>query len=364
MNLLLAFALIFLALLAAGVGIAAWETRRHRIRILPDERHMAVTEDGWRLALHRYRPRSDGPGRGPVILCHGLLANRANLDLDERRSLARSLAAYGFDAWVIELRGAGLSRDAGDRRGLSRITFDDYVRRDLPALIDTVCQETGWAKLQWVGHSMGGMLLYAYLSQRDDPRITSAVTVASPVDFGVLARTSRKMLRLRPLLGLGWVPFGFVLRVLIPFFERSERGLLHLGLVRSNLRPGDVGDILVNVIEGFGAAGVLAQFGQWVEQGAFRSLDGTCAYDSLAQVRCPLLVIAAEHDLVAPPASVRPAVDRAPAGEKVYRLFGTVSGNDRNYGHGDILLSDAARENVFPVIAQWLWRHAPPRPPT
>jgi hypothetical protein len=63
---------------------------------------------------------------------------------------------------------------------------------------------------------------------------------------------------------------------------------------------------------------------------------------------------------VAPPASVRPALDRAPAEEKVYRLFGASSGDERGYGHGDIVLSDAARESVFPVIAAWLVRHAPP----
>jgi pimeloyl-ACP methyl ester carboxylesterase len=358
-NLLLAFALLPLALLAGAVSVAAWETRRHKIRLLPDERHVALTQDGWHLALHRYRPRAEGPGRGPVILCHGLLANRANVDLDERRSLARALAAHGLDARVLELRGAGFSRDPKGHRGLGRITFDDYVQRDLPAAIEAVCKETGQAQVQWVGHSMGGMVLYAYLSHREDPRIASAVTIASPVDFRVLARTSRRMLRLRPLLRLRWVPIGLGLRILIPFFERSRTRLLRLGLVESNLRSGDVGDILVNVIEAFGPAPVLAQFGEWVEHGVFRSRDGRCAYGDLTHARCPLLVIAAGQDFVAPPASVHPALDRAPAEEKVYRLFGTSSGDEREFGHGDIVLSDAARESVFPVVAEWLVRHAP-----
>jgi pimeloyl-ACP methyl ester carboxylesterase len=358
-NPLLALALLPLALLAAAVGIAAWETRRHRIRVLPDERHVALTQDGWHLALHRYRPRAQGAGHGPVILCHGLLANRANVDLDERRSLARALAARGFDAWILELRGAGFSRDPAGHRGLGRITFDDYVQRDLPAAIEAVCKETGSAEVQWVGHSMGGMVLYAYLSHREDPRIASAVTIASPMDFKVLAQTSRRMLRLRPLLRLGWVPIGLGLRVLIPCLERSRRRLLRLGLVGSNLHPGDVGDILVNVIEGFGPAPVLAQFGEWVEHGVFRSRDGKWSYGDLTHLRCPLLVIAADQDFVAPPASVHPALDRAPAEEKAYRLFGTSSGDEHEYGHGDIVLSDAARESVFPVVAEWLVRHAP-----
>jgi len=350
------------SLLVLWAATAVWVTRRHRILTLPDERHAAVTSDGWLLALHRYLPRTDGPGRGPVLLCHGLLANKANLDLDERRSLARYLAGLGFDAWVLELRGSGHSRDTNGRRGLGRVSFDDYVERDVPAAVETVLRETGWQRLQWVGHSMGGMLLYAYLSGRDDKSIAAAVTVASPVDFTVLARTARRMLRLRPLLRLRWVPLGHMLRGLLPLLRLSRRAMLDLGLVSANLSGAEMGEVLVNVIEGFGPAGVLEQFGQWVEEGVYVSRDGRRPYGTLTHLRCPLLVVQPALDFVAPPDSVRPAVDRAPAADKTYRLFGRQAGDDLDYGHGDILLSEAARRNVFPVIGDWLVKHAPAPP--
>ncbi len=323
-----------------------------------------MTRDGWHLAMHRYRPRAEGPGRGAVILCHGLLANRANLDLDDRRSLARHLSRQGFDAWVLELRGTGFSRDPKGRRGLTRITFDDYVLQDLPAAIDAVCRETGVDEVQWVGHSMGGMLIYAYLSTREDPRVLSATTIASPVDFNVVARHVRPLLKLRPLLRLGPVGLGWILRAMLPFLLASRSEKIHIGVLRENLTSRELSEILINVIEGFGAPGVLAQFGEWVEQGTFRSGDGTIEYGALTHLRCPLLALAAEKDLLTPPASVAPAVERAPSVEKVYRLFGRLSGDDRDFGHGDIVLSDAARERVFPVITDWLVRHAPkPLPP-
>jgi len=355
---------IAVLIVLAPVAIALWVTRRYRIETLPDERHVAVTGDGWHLAMHRYRPRAEGPGAGPVILCHGLLANRANLDLDDRRSLARHLSREGFDAWVLELRGAGLSRDEKGGRGLTRITFDDYVAHDLPAAIDTVCRETGVDEVQWVGHSMGGMVLYAYLSTRDDPRVRSATTIASPLDFQVVARRTRSLLRLRPLLRLGPVSLGWILRGMLPFLRMSESEKVHIGVLRENLTGRELSEILVNVIEGFGAPGVLAQFGDWLERGTFASRDGKLDYGALTHLRCPLLAIAADKDLLTPPASVTPAVDRAPSPEKVYRQFGRASGDDRDFGHGDIVLSDAARERVYPVIADWLVRHAPkPLPP-
>ena len=357
--------LILLALIVLSpVAVAITMARRFRIDTLPDERHVALTDDGWHLALHRYRPRAEGPGRGAVILCHGLLANRANHDLDDRRSLARHLSRRGFDAWILELRGSGFSRDPRGRRGLSRVTFDHYVTRDIPAAIAMVCRETGAQEIQWVGHSMGGMLLYAYLSLHEDPRIGSATTIASPLDFNVVARRMRPALRMRPLLRLGPVPIGWILRATLPFLRFSEAEAVNIGVLRENLTPRDLSEILVNVIDGFGAAGVLAQFGEWVEKGTFASRDGSVSYGSLAYLHCPLLVIAAEKDLLTPPASVTPAIDRAPSAEKVYRLFGRGSGDDRDFGHGDIVLSDAARERVYPVIADWLVRHAPkPIPP-
>ncbi len=341
------------------IAIALWETRRYRIETLPDERHVAVTGDGWHLAMHRYRPRAEGPGQGALILCHGLIANRANLDLDERRSLARHLSRQGFDVWLLELRGAGLSRDSRGGRGLSRITFDDYIMQDLPAAIDTVCRETGEDEVQWVGHSMGGMVIYAYLSTHQDPRVRSVTTIASPLDFQLVARQTRPLLRLKPLLRLGPVGFGWMLRAMLPLLRMIHSDKVHIGVLRENLTDRDLSEILVNVIEGLAAPGVLAQFGDWVEEGGFRSRDGRYAYGTLAHLRCPLLVIAAERDLLTPPASVSPAIDRAPAAKKVYRLFGRASGDDRDFGHGDIVLSDAARERVYPVITDWLVRHAP-----
>ena len=74
------------------------------------ERHSATTDDGWTLALYRYPPighwRENQP---PVFLCHGLGANRFNLDAPGKLSLAKWLSEKGFDAWVVELRGAGKS---------------------------------------------------------------------------------------------------------------------------------------------------------------------------------------------------------------------------------------------------------------
>ena len=80
----------------------------------PDELYRVPTDDGAAIALGRYHAREARRYAEPVILCHGLGANRFHMDFDEHYSLARYLARAGFETWVLELRGRGL---AGAVRG-------------------------------------------------------------------------------------------------------------------------------------------------------------------------------------------------------------------------------------------------------
>lgn len=106
----------------------AWETGE-------DERHFAVTDDGWRLALDRYR------GSGPSVLCgHGLAGSRFIFDVHPDYSIACSLAAHDHDVWLVDLRGRGDSWPDGARDHL-QWSFDDFVFRDLAAACAQVLNE-------------------------------------------------------------------------------------------------------------------------------------------------------------------------------------------------------------------------------
>ena len=48
-------------------------------------------------------------------------------------------------------------------RGERAWTVDDLVRYDVPAILDYVEHETGHHRVNWVGHSLGGMLVFPYL---------------------------------------------------------------------------------------------------------------------------------------------------------------------------------------------------------
>lgn len=119
-----------------------------------------MTADGVLLAIKRYR----NVGGTPIILQHGLAQNLYAWDLPvSGQSFAVYLAERGFDVWVPSLRGGGqgeyTSEDAG---GAWDWSIDDFAIFDVPAILTKVSETTG-KKPFWVGHSMGGMIAYAYL---------------------------------------------------------------------------------------------------------------------------------------------------------------------------------------------------------
>jgi len=166
------------------LGLVLWIVFSARLRLTTaeDALEWAQTDDGWALSLHRYLP--PGVARAyPVILCHGLGANRFNLDFDAEYSLARFLRARGFEVFVLELRGCGRSHWTGGGRPPAW-NFDDFVHHDLPAAIARVRELSGAAQVDWVGHSQGGMVMYAALSGAVGPAVHAFVAIGSPAAFG------------------------------------------------------------------------------------------------------------------------------------------------------------------------------------
>src|ERR1039458_1698461 len=102
MSRLSSFSLLFV-LAALLVCALVWIVLSRRLRLTTQEDALewAETSDGWALSLHRYLP-APRLHPYPVILCHGLGANRFNLDFDAEYSLARFLRALGFEVFVVE----------------------------------------------------------------------------------------------------------------------------------------------------------------------------------------------------------------------------------------------------------------------
>ncbi|HEX8703178.1 MAG TPA: alpha/beta fold hydrolase [Myxococcaceae bacterium] len=314
----------------------------------PDEVYRVPTDDGAAIALGRYHPRGERRYAQPVILCHGLGANRFHLDFDERYSLARYLARMGFEAWVLELRGRGLAGECGD------FTFDDQAEHDVRAALRTVLS-TGSKEVLWVGHSKGGLALYAHLARNPQAPVRAAVALGSPFTFAVQPGLRHFIKRVEPLLKLKSIPTRRVTN--IAFLGAPPGPMTRYMMLASNMDTEVVKRAMANVPADV-AGGVGRQFARWITTNTFTSYDGSFDYRApLSGVRAPFLLLAGSRDLLAPPMSVARAKEHLGGPVKLV-IAGKAHGFDEDYGHADLVLGRRAPHEIFPLVETFLSAHA------
>lgn len=322
--------------------------------------YWARTRDGWDLALYRYRPRRDSHAT-PVVLCHGMSSNRWNMDAPGRMSLARWLRRRGYDAWVIELRGAGRSTRPTWWNG-KRYTwsFEDYVYHDAPAALRVVLRATGAAQVHWVGHSMGGMIAYALLMGPIHHKIASAVTLGSPtmsqvghpvLDFGVPYRSLLGYVPRR-------IPLGTLARLAAPAAPLLARilrpSVAELGWYPGNADVGLLQTLMLTAVDDLPAT-LLREFARWYDTRVMTDRYGVFDFSAhLERITTPICIIAGSHDGLTPVRDLEQVYRRIASKEKAFRIVGQAHGCARNYSHADLILGLHASDDIFPVILEWL----------
>jgi pimeloyl-ACP methyl ester carboxylesterase len=320
-----------------------------------DQIHFAQTSDGWKVALHRYSPKGETTKEYPVMLCHGLGANRFNFDLGEEVSLARFLQQEGYDVWVLELRGRGnSSRPRLFNQYRKMWTFDDYVRKDVPAAIEQVKEQTGSPKVHWVGHSMGGLVLYAFLQGERREEIASGVTIGSPGFFRPIEGFSFLPSVLKAIRILPRLHFEFLAAGLAPLMAIGKAPFSRFFLNPDNVERPVFGRAICHLVSDI-HSGELRQFGDWIKSGDFRSSDAVYSYQENFQIiRAPMFLVAGSMDFLAGSESVAFVYDRISSPIKRFRIFGRAHGDRYDYGHGDLLIGKTCSQELYPAIVEWL----------
>jgi pimeloyl-ACP methyl ester carboxylesterase len=205
--------------------------------------------------------RPDVERHPPVLFVHGIF-----VDAREWALWLLHFAERGFPAYAVNLRGR-----AGSRPGtkLGSVSMDDYV-----ADAAEVARFLGRPAV--VGHSMGGLIAQS-LASRDVVRSAVLVTPAPPRGIVLVnARLALKQAR--------YLPRILTNRVMIP----NREDLRELAL---NCAPRDVQDrALAELVPDSGRVG--------------REMSLTGVAVDPSTIRCPMLVIAAEHDHFIPAAIV------------------------------------------------------------
>jgi pimeloyl-ACP methyl ester carboxylesterase len=317
------------------------------------------TRDGWRLAVHRYVPETTPEGK-PVILCHGLASNRYVFDMNPVPSLAEFLRSRGRDVWVVELRGSGFSSRPCLFRSDSSLGwgFDDHLNYDVEAVIKHVTEQTHQNSAHWVGHSMGGMLIEAYLARNCSRKIASAVAIGSPVDFSKMNSSSlKRLLKLKWVLRL--IPFNPLMpltKCFIPLARIAPK-FLSIFFCLENIDPRVARKIMALGVEFLSSSVLWLDMARFLEEGKFGDQSGQPYLAGNENLDTPLLVISGSKDNMAPTPSVT-AVCESGKNFRVTEslIVGMKNGCLEDYGHLDLLIGKRAEKEVFPAIHNWLGR--------
>lgn len=344
-------------------------TGRYRIPFGHDDQHAVHTADGWVLPLWHYKARvpslasSNGPlpgsSRGAVLLVHGLAANRVSFDMGEGRSTARTLAEAGFDVFAAELRGHGASHPDGVHVAPGPLSFFAYVEQDMPHLVARVRQLSA-GPLFVVGHSMGGIIALAHLAQTAlrggstlETGIDGLVTIASSLDYSGTLSGYRHFVPLEPVAKhVKAIDIG----------RAARAGAVLSGRVdsvfdRFNFHPGSTAQRAIRRFHANGfhavSTAVLAELATAFKDGGLRTARGERVSDGIGALELPVLHISGTRDAQCPPPAVARTAALQPVGA-THMTFGAAFGHRAEYGHMDLLIGDAAQDEVTPAIERWL----------
>ena len=265
------------------------------------------TDDGVRLAVHRLGP-SDGT---PVIMLPGTFSNHTFWLGTRDRGFAWALAEHGYRALVLDPRGHGASQ-----RG-NGWTFDDWARRDVPAVL----RHAG-SPAFLVGHSGGG----------------AAALIALAVEPGLrgLARGVVVLATPLPWLQPWQKPLAWAIRTLSLLLGRFPARVLGLG-------PEDE------------LPGVMAQWMPWNMDGRWRGDDGTDYVERIGELDVPVLGLAGAGDrLQSPPPATRALVELLDTTDRTFEVCGRDTGYGEDFDHAGLVVSRAAADTVWPRIIRWL----------
>jgi pimeloyl-ACP methyl ester carboxylesterase len=314
------------------------------------------TEDGCAVELRRL-PASADHGRSgpPVLLVHGLALNHRNNDMREDLSLGRHLARSGRDVWLLTLRSG---REDLSWREEREASYERMARYDLPLGVDEVLRRTHAQALDYVGFSMGGMLLYASVGRFVDPaKLRRVVIVGSPASIQPPLAILSTVARLVP----HWVVPTVRLRLasrMVAFAAEWVSTPIHRWVYNpDNVERGVATQALVDGFVNIPRR-LATEFVRWAAEGGAVRYDGTPVTEGLRRIDRPALFVAGAADRLAPPSAVGLAYEAwgADAGEvhKAMRVMGIDEGASADYGHGDLAIGRFAEEDVFEPIASFL----------
>lgn len=319
-----------------------------------DEGHVD-TPDGWRLHLKRtWSPPHLDTGLRPLLIVPGYGMNGFIFGFHPGgTSMERSLAERGFEVWTVNLRGMGPSRR--QRSDAPTPSLRAYAEADLPATLDYVLSDTHSqaSRVDVIGASLGGSIVYAYLALTHEAPIGSVVTLGAPLRWEkahplmrVAFGSSRVARRLRFSGTQRFARRAFPVLARVPGLLDIYMNTAHVDMSQSREMTKTVDDPQPSVNR---------DIAKWLKSKDM-VLRGVNITRGLGRVDRPLLVVISNRDgLVPEPTAL--SVREAWGGRDVQTL--EIGTEKEWFAHADLFIAHSSPQLVFEPIAHWLRSRRP-----
>ena len=350
--------------LATWAHVKFWVARLSR-PVTYDEMHVIATPDGSHVELRRLRPIAVAtPGElalPPVLLVHGIAMNHRNLDSDENLSLARRLRDDGRDVWLLTMR---CGRNPARRADLPCQTFAALAAYDIPLAVAQILERTGQHSLDYVGFSMGGILLYATLGRTVPTKwVRRVVIMGSPGRIGKVVPGVGWLRRLPAWCFQWWLPLRPLSQVAAFASEWLVTPIHSATMQLRNCQPGYVRHSAIDLVQSVPGP-LLRDLLHWAYgDGVIRLADGRDILEGLHAVTQPVLLVAGTRDRLAPPKSLQVVLAAWGANHlstiKSLLIVGKRSGFADDYGHADLAIGKRAALEIHVAIRDFLNKPVP-----
>jgi len=297
-----------------------------------------------------YRYQSARTHRTPLLFVPNLGISRPYIfDLLPNGSFIEHMTREGFDFYLLDWGVFG-PEDNG-------LTLEDCVTKILPRMARKVLESSGASELSVLGYCMGAPMSAAFVASHPEIPVKNFMNMAGPIDFSQIGMFGRWLDKRyfdvdRFVDTLGAIPADMVkagFKLLKPTMDLSTSINLWWNLWNDKY------------VEGFNALNKWANeyvafpgefFRQWVrdfyqDNKLYRGelvVGGRPV--RLRDITCPVFVVGAKEDYIAPPASVRALIDAVGSRERDYvELPG---------GHISLIAGRGAAVHCWPKVAGWL----------
>jgi polyhydroxyalkanoate synthase len=297
-----------------------------------------------------YRYQSKRTHRIPLLFVPNLGISRPYIfDLMPGGSFIEHMTREGFDFYLLDWGVFGPEDND--------LSFEDCVTKILPRMTQKVLESSGAESLSVLGYCMGAPLSVSFLASHPEVPVKNLINMAGPIDFSKIGLfglwLDKKYFDVDRFVDtLGAVPADMVkagFKLLKPTMDLSTNLNLWWNLWNDKY------------VEGFNALNKWANeyvafpgefFRQWV--GDFyqdnKLFRGEAIFGGrparLGSIACPVFVVGAHEDYIAPPACVRALLD-------------VVSSRDKEYvelpgGHISLIAGRGASLHCWPKVSAWL----------